>query len=1185
MNVVQSSPLVSRTDSPAVLAASGTTPSVAVIDRLWEPQKLFIHDWTSPVLLSSQWQTVIGKSRTGATQRNGLSDKPLLNLASASKCFNDTQWKNLTEMLSKQQVSRYLAPMHCDPIHGVTLLNPQDIVLGSTSDLKTRRLFVGQYVMIASPSNESMWDEFTCAKVSVINRTSNTFYVDAPLRGIQYNEPTIATAINAITGTGTAPSGGWGYASGSSVVMWSNIDWNDSIGGSSGNQPYTVGGRVNSVSGVGHVVNSKAQAVLIKPNDEIISIAYTVNRGKQDVGVLTPTVLQAVSPDGSPVVQVSPTWTRVALDGYEQPWVESGEFNPTTEFSHQRVGEFVPMSTEVATCRVSVMKTTVTKAQFDTLTDTGTVGMTGSGEAQVYPLASLGFPFQPLGTMNNSNAMMHAVLVVRNGFATPIINRTTAALMTHATTDSPSTVGDGTTYSSPAFPDREQTISLVANAPKSKMIAVQLQTYRNSLYADPVFTNTSDPDLNSEQLYPTSVSPTTQAGNPLPTINNLMRSVTGLSTTDVAVRIVQIRDQQPDSDTPLPRTFRCKSKYGTPQTTPTQPSVTPWLFSVGLLLNPSIASKAYRCYPMIEADASSSLPSYGSPNTSLIGDVVMTATQTSGPPALASADALLDSATFPYGWNTQIYPAFQSNVLAPCNGGLQTSVAAPLLSGVFDYEEGADIRVSSSVNVERVGIGRSIEAYAEKPRKEFDVSATFLSRTKAFAFLQLWNNRKGRLMPVWFANPTNLVSSGVTVAGSVVKFPTTDPVALSTTYCSKSLYVKAASGQVFILVVGAYSYNPTTKQVEATIDATLTGVTSGQTVQTCGLSAAASTAITAGPNRITTAHLCFFDSDELVETWKTDEVMSTSVRLIEHPDFSTTESVYTTQNPPPPPPDDVCGGCCGVVEPCLSLGGVPFGCPTQDPENPDPQYSLPNACCMCFTPDMYLELTYYCYQGCYEVSSITNGPEDCQSCWCLTDRDGDGFHDDCALAGNLCSPSGSVTYQIYPQMPNPLCPPQYDGGLSRRIRFTLPTTGTTPDGSSCANHEFDAFLDVGEGRWTVNSGWLGYGCCAGSACPCIPEGCICLVNPCPVDYCPVTAQDINLCGQFRLHAPPFCNQGCSVSPNCAQIECPGSSCCDSQIMMEGRLKNTYGYLLTNNTNCGVSPWYCKNTCYPNTPPP
>jgi hypothetical protein len=1092
MTVTQSTP-VSREGFPLAISAVGSTPAVPLVERCWEPQRLFIHDWSQPVTLLNKWQTVVSKSRTGVTQRNGLSEKPMLSLASTAKCFESSHWGNLGEMFSKQEVCRYLAPLHCDPIHGVTLFDPQNHRFSVQSDLSTRRLFQGQNAMIATVERSAMWDEFTCAEVVDVNSTTRRITLETPLRRAQYQQPTIRKSIRAVTGTGTPPAGGWGYASGSSVVMWAGKSW--AAGTST-----TVGGN-DAVTGVATVINSKARAVLVKPNDQIVSIAYTMCRNSQTMS-LAPTRIRAVQGKSGQVNQVTPTWTLVPIDG-QTTWTESGVVggsttNQPTNFSHQRIGATTPTAAQVRTCIIQIRTTTVTQAMFDTLINSDT-GITGDGEAQVFVDAAV---TGSAGTGTTSdNALMHAVLVIRDGFlqaaggTASLVKGASGLMMTHISQDAPSQSGSDYPLGV-AFPNLSQTVSVPSYAPKPLMVALQLMSYGLTTQPDPLMVQDAGYSLTS--LYPTTeVYPD---GTSTPANTNLSRAFS--TTNDVVLRLYEMteNDVQEEPVQNVQRNFGWVGKFDATTATPSSVFITPFLFNLGLLLNPSI-QKPLRCYPLVEADASPPMQQFASPQNSLVGSATMTATQTSGKPALDAPDSMVAA-----GWDTSVYPAFQSNPKSvffganTCNINGEyptTNITAPLLTGKFDYAGGINIGASSSVETEQIGIGRSVEGYLENPRKEFSVSATFLKRTDAFKFLQLWNNRRGRLLPVWFPNPSNAIVGVGSAIDNEVYLLATEP--MSVDHGGKFLYVKSISGVSYILSVSSYA--PSNGFTTVTIDTTL----NPDGTQTCGLSAAARAILFSAStslSRITTAHLCFFDSDELTETWKTDECMSVSFKLIEHPKFVPDETIGITT------PVTGCGTCCGGVDPCPCIGGAAYGCPITE--------ARPEACCICRTSDLRLRLTIFCYDNCFIVDQPNNDPfGDCPFCSCAN----------CDATGSWCLPSGASEFEIEPL-------PAGTGGYScHQLAFILPTPA---DASCVGSNNVSAILDMRTGEWTVDTGWASNPCCKGAACACIPPGCVCSSVLCPSSC--GTPSLVDECLKFERYEA-ICNQTCAQAPNCNNIYC------------------------------------------------
>lgn len=1134
MTVTQTT-FVSRVNVPAAVAATPTDPAIPLVDRFWEPQSLFIHDWSQPCRISSAWQTVISRSRTGSVQRNGISDKPKINSYYQSKCFNQDHWRNLKEMMSKQEVCRYPSPLHSDACHGVTLFDPQAHRFATTSSLATRRLFAGQHAFIANAGESSMWDEFTLVKADDVNRTSNRITFNAPLRASQYSDPKIDTGYTVIDGKNPPLSWipifptYWGYGSGVNVTMWAKKSW------TAGN-PTTIGGYRTSVTGVETVRLSRAFAVLVKPDDQIVHIAYTMCRNNQSI-TLEPARVKAVQgsrvfdAEGIPTndttdLSVQPTWTTV-LDWTESGAVGGSSPNQPTNFSHQRVGASTPTSAQVRTTKVVIKRTTVTKAMCDTLTSADVCAL-GDGQ---FAVVVEGEVSGSAGTSTTSdNAIMQAVLVVRDGFVTPVGGSASlvAALdsyfMGHISQDTPASLANKDYPSGTVFPNLVQTITATANAPKSKMIAVQVMTYGNATSPLPVFNAPLTATNAVTPLYPSAVSyPGGVADYPAFNVNQAQ--ATASNNNDVSVQINEIIDTRTQEEpvANINREFRFTSRYASNTPTPSSPALTPFMFSIGLLLNPTI-KKPLRVYPAIEADASPPQMSSISAQTSTIGTVNINATQTSGKPALDSPDVIRSLMSLSDGWDTAVYPKFQSNpkTAGGCNAssGYPTNhIDAPLLIGKFDYASGMVVGIGSSVNTEQFGIGRSVEGYSEKPHKEFSVSTKFLTRSKAWKFVELWNNRRGRLLPVWFPSPANSVRI-VGASGNDVYLEDTDEVVVSTTHGYKFLYVTSESGGHYILSVS--TYGKSNGLVVATVDTTLNVGSS----QTCGLGSDARDAISQGlVKRATSAHLCFFDNDELEEEWITDEVMTASFRLVEQPDFVPDATLGIVD------PDTGCGTCCGTVDECSALGGQATGCP--------------NGCCICKTASLKLRLTVNCFDGCYQTDEADNDPLPCYSGICRT-------------RGNVCTPSGSKETEIPLTTVESTC-------------STLVFRKVAPAGCS-GDAVFT--LNMNTSQWSISAGHLLDPCCSGSGCQCPPEEDCCFSLNCGYD-----------CGQGRTEQTCFnfnyydtrCAQACAQDIiSCSEYDCgqgtrPLGDCCggveagnpsnsNGRLRIVGELINDWGSL-------------------------
>jgi hypothetical protein len=381
-------------------------------------------------------------------------------------------------------------------------------------------------------------------------------------------------------------------------------------------------------------------------------------------------------------------------------------------------------------------------------------------------------------------------------------------------------------------------------------------------------------------------------------------------------------------------------------------------------------------------------------------------------------------------------------------------------------------------------------------------------------------------MPVWFPSPANSIKI-VGASGNEVYLEDTDEVKVSTTHGYKFLYVTTNSGGHYILSIG--TYEKSNGVVVATVDTTLNIAST----QTCGLGSVVRSDIIAGSvKRSTSAHLCFFDSDELQEEWITDEVMTASFRLIEQPDFAPDLEIGISD------PNTGCGTCCGEVNECGALGGTLTGCP--------------NGCCFCKIPSLKLRLTINCFDACfYGDGETTNDPIPCARRICESE-------------GNPCNPSGSQELEISLNTQLSTC--------SNLVFLKVAPTSCV----GAANAQFD--LNMNTKIWTFAPGHLLDPCCAGSGCQCPNTSCLCAGLSCGFNCGDPVTKSLS-CTTFE-YWDKACAELCDPHPNCSAVNCgqinqgaqrPFGNCCGGvdpanpyasvgRLRMVGVLFNDWGVL-------------------------
>ena len=92
---------------------------------LWEPESIFVPDWSVPIEVTNRYNTVIHTSRTGLEYRSGLAGKPLRTIGYQTLSFSEADidhWKN---SVYRNSYARSLTPLWSDSARIKRLMDPQ----------------------------------------------------------------------------------------------------------------------------------------------------------------------------------------------------------------------------------------------------------------------------------------------------------------------------------------------------------------------------------------------------------------------------------------------------------------------------------------------------------------------------------------------------------------------------------------------------------------------------------------------------------------------------------------------------------------------------------------------------------------------------------------------------------------------------------------------------------------------------------------------------------------------------------------------------------------------------------------------------------------------------------------------------------------------------------------------------
>ena len=137
----------------------GVDGSTADADNLVTPSAFFVANYgEGPVTLTSSYETVEERSRTGAAQRYGIRDRPLISVSATTSPIRSEQVRAANDQLVRRTRTRQPFPIYSDSFK-VTRVSGQTLnfEVDSDYDLENIRLEEGQYLfaVVIDPSADS----------------------------------------------------------------------------------------------------------------------------------------------------------------------------------------------------------------------------------------------------------------------------------------------------------------------------------------------------------------------------------------------------------------------------------------------------------------------------------------------------------------------------------------------------------------------------------------------------------------------------------------------------------------------------------------------------------------------------------------------------------------------------------------------------------------------------------------------------------------------------------------------------------------------------------------------------------------------------------------------------------------------------------------------------------------------
>jgi len=213
----------------------------------------------------------------------------------------------------------------------------------------------------------------------------------------------------------------------------------------------------------------------------------------------------------------------------------------------------------------------------------------------------------------------------------------------------------------------------------------------------------------------------------------------------------------------------------------------------------------------------------------------------------------------------------------------------PILDVRPDWRE-LSIGWSRNLETNEVGRGSLVETFGDRPLMNREASLTFLSRLSAYNFLRFFDSRRGRLWPFFILSDFNEYSDIYEISSDrkQISIERTGPGVdwIFRPY----LGIRLKTGEFIVAKVASLNSTTTTQEAEIVLE-------------NVNLETALPAFDLSNVHRLHIAFFVRFASDELEESWITDEVMQTNILTteLEEAEF-TSEILYfgtttTTQEP------------------------------------------------------------------------------------------------------------------------------------------------------------------------------------------------------------------------------------------------------------------------------------------------
>ena len=201
------------TNSELVLRDSEPTSEL----DLWEPDSVFVADWSVPVEFTNSYTTVIHESRTGKEARVGIANKPRKTLLSQNKIFDAQDVTDMKGNMRRAGEARTLAPVLCDGCELLGVRNPQAPYGPSwnISNAVDSRISKSGWSMLGKKQNHTQFEKYAFCGDFTINTSGYAQFCnedraccfDEMLGEITYGNP--SASHSGKSAMANIPSGGF----------------------------------------------------------------------------------------------------------------------------------------------------------------------------------------------------------------------------------------------------------------------------------------------------------------------------------------------------------------------------------------------------------------------------------------------------------------------------------------------------------------------------------------------------------------------------------------------------------------------------------------------------------------------------------------------------------------------------------------------------------------------------------------------------------------------------------------------------------------------------------------------------------------------------------------------------------------------------------------------------------------